>query len=445
MPFFHNMNKFLITIMLTLTAGLMPIAARGHKSATTTAKEATAPVLLLKLDDWRTLNYDSVRLRPSELFMPLIYSRFLQFTADSVNAAANTDAAGLDSHSEWLDSVSRAHDRAARTRFGAIVSHPELVHYNMDKLPEPPKEYVVKADPSRNQLTIAPFTTDDSKPGRPIDRRHIRRRNWLHTFTSSLHFTQAFISDNWYQGGENNINVLGDVEWQLDLNQKLHPNILFSNTMHYKIGIMTAHSDSLRNYSINEDNFQLNTKFGYKAIKNWYYSATLQFKTQFFNAYKSNTHNLAASLLSPGELNVGLGMTYNYVDPKKDRSVSLSVAPASYNMKICRDITRLSPESFGIDAGHHTKHNFGSNMECKFIWTFNANIGWTARLYAFTDYKYVQGDFENTFDFSITRHLETKLYLHLRYDSSRTRDAYWKYWQLKEILSFGLTYRFATT
>ena len=44
----------------------------------------------------------------------------------------------------------------------------------------------------------------------------------------------------------------------------------------------------------------------------------------------------------------------------------------------------------------------------------------------------------------VVRHLETKLYLHLRYDKSHTRDVDWRYWQLKEILSFGLTYRFAT-
>ncbi len=424
---------------------MMPISARGHKPLFA-VKERTVTVPQLKLDDWRTLNYDSVKLRPSGLFMPLIYSKFKQFAADSANIAPNgAHATGLGCHSEWLDSVSSAQNRVASTRFSAMLKHPELVRYNMEKLPEPPKEYVVKADPSRNKLSIDPFTPDNSKPGQPIDRRQFKRRNWLHTFTSSLHFTQAFISDNWYQGGENNINVLGDVEWQVNLNQNLHPNILFSNTVHYKIGMMTAHSDSLRNYSINEDNFQLNTKFGYKAIKNWYYSATLQFKTQFFNAYKSNTQQMTASLLSPGELNLGLGMTYNYTDPRKDRSVSVSVAPASYNLKICRDITKLDPTSFGIDAGHHTKHNFGSNLECKFSWTFNANIAWTARLYAFTDYKYVQGDFENTFDFSITRHLETRLYLHLRYDKSHARDVDWRYWQLKEILSFGLTYRFATT
>lgn len=54
------------------------------------------------------------------------------------------------------------------------------------------------------------------------------------------------------------------------------------------------------------------------------------------------------------------------------------------------------------------------------------------------------GDWENTVDFSITRHLSTRIFVHLRYDKSRPYNDTWKYWQLKEILSFGLTYRFST-
>ena len=69
---------------------------------------------------------------------------------------------------------------------------------------------------------------------------------------------------------------------------------------------------------------------------------------------------------------------------------------------------------------------------------------WSSRLYVFTNYSYVQGDWENTFDFSITRYLNTKIYTHLRFDKSHTWDPDWRYWQFKEILSFGLTYRFST-
>ena len=64
----------------------------------------------------------------------------------------------------------------------------------------------------------------------------------------------------------------------------------------------------------------------------------------------------------------------------------------------------------------------------------------------FTDYKYVQGDWENTLEFSINRYLSTRLFAHLRYDTSvpPLEGSKWKRWQFKEILSFGLSYKFST-
>ena len=385
-------------------------------------------------------------IQASTLLMPLIFER--QQTPDSLLTTPQLGASSTDKglnlgvENTWLKEAQTKRQRENALRYGAMIENPQLVKYNMATLPEPPEEYAVGADLSKSRLVITPVETEPVTV--EVEKVEIKPRNWLHTFKGSLHFTQAYVSDNWYQGGENNINVLGDIQWDCNLNQVLHPKWLFNNSLQYKLGVMTAHNDSLRHYAINEDNFLFSSQLGYKAVKNWYYSATLLFKTQFFNNYKSNTNTMTASFLSPAELNVGLGMTYNYKDKYETKVFTLSIAPLSYNLKICRDIDRLDPTTFGIDAGHHTKHSFGSTVEAKLNWKISNSITWESRFYAFTNYEYVQGDWENTFDFSITRHLNTKFYVHLRYDKSRPWHADWKYWQLKEILSLGLTYRFST-
>lgn len=324
-----------------------------------------------------------------------------------------------------------------------MIDNPDIVHFNEEALPKPPKEVVVGADPSKTELQVMPKNID-SNTFKPVDRREVKMHNWLHTFTGSLQGTQAYISNNWYQGGENNLNLLGDVQWDCNLNQNLHPKWLFNNTLHYRVGVATAKGDSLRNYSINEDNFQFNSQLGYKAVKNWYYSVTLLFKTQLLKSYVTNTRNLAASFLSSGELIMGLGMTYNYKDNDGYKVFTLSISPLSYNIKICRDIDNIDPTKFGIEAGHHTKQSFGSNVEAKFEWKITPSITWKTRFYAFTNYQYVQGDWENTFIFSVNRFLNTQIFTHLRYDKSQPWVENWKYWQFKEILSFGLTCKFAT-
>lgn len=402
------------TILLSILVLAAIVTARAQKSADTTSRY---------------------------MLMPLVFEK--QQSSSCNPKLDGEQTTGLKVENGWITNARRQWNWVNDMRYKLMIEHPELVHYNEQMLPKPPEQVIVETDPSATELTVATGIVNGEQ-FKPVDRREVKMHNWLHTFVGSLHGTQAYISNNWYQGGENNLNLLGDIQWDCNLNQKLHPNWLFNNSLHYRLGIATAKGDSLRKYSINEDNFQFNSQLGYKAVKNWYYSATLLFKTQFLNNYITNTRTLAASFLSSGELNVGLGMTYNYKDQDGYKVLTLSIAPLSYDMKICRDIINIDPTKFGIEAGHHTKHSFGSNFEMKFEWKITPSISWKTRVYAFTDYKYVQGDWENTFSFSVSSHLNTQIFTHLRYDKSRPWSEDWKYWQFKEILSFGLTYKFTT-
>lgn len=389
-----------------------------------------------------------VAQQSSDVLMPLVFENRLDDALDAHQASpltvfAPSTAPQLDVDDNWLTRERQRTARVKRARYRNMVAEPQLVAYNGRTLPELPRQHIIQADPTQAMLAV-PAPVVEQPDSVPTEEAPIKIHNWLHTFNSSLHFTQSYVSGNWYQGGENNLNILADINWECNLNQNVHPNWLFNNVLSYKLGVSTAHNDDYRKYMINEDNFLFTSQLGYKAVKHWYYSAMLQFKTQFFNNYKHNTNTMTATFLGPGELNLGLGMTYDYKDANGIKAVTVAIAPLSYNLKICRDITRLDPTTFGIDAGHHTKHSFGSNVEAKFTWKITPNIMWSSRLYVFTNYSYVQGDWENTFDFSITRYLNTKIYTHLRFDKSHTWDPDWRYWQFKEILSFGLTYRFST-
>ena len=75
-------------------------------------------------------------------------------------------------------------------------------------------------------------------------------------------------------------------------------------------------------------------------------------------------------------------------------------------------------------------------------WKICDEVTWSSRLFAFTNYDHIQGDWENTLNFTINKYLSTKLYAHLRYDDSVDKDPSWKYWQFNEILSFGFNYSF---
>ena len=404
-------------------------------------EEYDNPLLHLTLNNWRTLDYDSILLQPDFMFMPLIFEQQRECRDTLAIDVPNADKYSLNTDRAWLDDALARKERTREIRYQAMTTNPQLVKYNMNSLPEPPKKFVIVTDPTRNMLTVKEMK--ETAPTVQTTQDKIKYKNWIHTFTASLQFSQTYLSSNWYQGGNNNINALGDLKWIVELNQTLHPKYLFSNTIQYRAGINSTPSDTIRSYNLSEDLFQWNTTLGIKAVKNWYYSASMDFKTQFFNNYGTNSTVRQSSFLSSGELNLGIGMTFNYKSKDNWKVLSLSISPLSYNLKTCID-DLVDETRFGIEAGKHTRHNVGSKMELKFSCKFNESISWSTRLYVFSDYKFLQGDWENTIDFSVTRHLTARIFAHLRYDSSRPKDDKWKYWQLKEMLSIGLTWRFAT-
>ena len=335
----------------------------------------------------------------------------------------------------WLARKIAHNRRLESMKQNYMIENPNKVQYNIETLPIAPKRVFSTIDPSASKITV-----QQNIPTLEANiEADIKRRNWIHSFNSLLQFSQAYNSPNWYQGGTNDLNMLFNIEYNIKLNETFHPNLLFDNTFKYKLAINSTPNNP-RDYNINDDIFQINTKFGVRAAKRWFYSVQAQFKTQLFNGYDANNLPKTA-FLSPGELNVGLGMTYNYANEKKSFTFDASISPLSYNMKTCLD-TRINENDFGIATGRKTVSEMGSSGELKLKWNIAHNISFASRLFAFSDYSYFQGDWENTLAFNINRFLSTQINVNLRYDTSVPSDVDWHRLQLKEILSFGFSYNF---
>lgn len=383
-------------------------------------------------------------ISPAEL-RPAVFDHY--DIADTLSIAwPEPFSPGFDSDAfQWLDDANFANIMTRQLRQRYMVANPASVRYNERLLPEPPRQFHAVVDPLTAKLTFV----DDSIYALPVDKpkleMSIERRHWLHAFTGRIQFSQAYLSPNWYQGGSQNLTVLVNAAYDVKLNQTFHPKLMAEAHVSYNLAINSTPEDSLRNFNISQDLFQFNGKVGYKAFNKWWYSLTGSFKTQFFKNYEVNSPTLRAAFLSPAELNLGVGMTYSTANEKKTFAFDASISPFSWNMKTCIN-PAMNVADYNIEPGHKVAHEFGSSGEAKMTWKLRSNISWVSRLFVFTDYSYLQGDWENTFSFDINRFLSTQLYLHLRYDSSTPRldDSRWHTWQLKEILSFGFSYKFAT-
>ena len=313
----------------------------------------------------QTLNPDTVEvieelLLPEQVRFPMIFSRY------------NTDIARPDGFAEaarlldadnmnWADMAVMRDRRRQMLEQDFMIARPDLVPYNLDHMPRPPKEFVMEVDPTQAKITVSEFVRDQKEMEHVVEPLHLKPIHWLKNFDASLQFSQAYVSPNWYQGGNSNLNAILNVLYDVKLNPAFHPNLIFETSVQYKLGINNAPDDTVHSYNISEDLLQVNSKIGLKAAKRWYYSMNVQFKTQLLNNYRTNSNDLAAAFLSPGELNLGLGMTYNYENPKKTRVFRRPLAAVVQP----EDVHQLAPRPRGIRDGGGETHPEPVRFECR--------------------------------------------------------------------------------
>lgn len=265
----------------------------------------------------------------------------------------------------------------------------------------------------------------------------IRPNFWTHKGNGYVQFTQHYISDNWYKGGESTNALLSGLvlEANFDDRQRLE----FENKLEMKLGFVTAPSDTVHKYKTNADLFRLSSKLGVKAFKNWYYTLAGEFKTQFFGNYKTNTNDMISNFLSPAQLDITLGMDFK--QNKKNYSLSLLGSPLAYTFMYINNSKITDPAAFNVEPGHKTANLFGSKFTGNLTWKIIPSIVWESKLEYFTTYDTVIASWENTFNFVLNRYLSTKLFVHARYDDGvKLTDDNKSYFQLQELLSFGLNY-----
>jgi hypothetical protein len=260
---------------------------------------------------------------------------------------------------------------------------------------------------------------------------------WTHKGNGYLQFSQNHISDNWYKGGESTNSLLSGLV--LEANYDDQQRLEFENKFEAKLGFITAPSDTVHSYKTNADLLRITSKLGVKAFKNWYYTFSAEFKTQFFANYTTNTDNLISNFLSPMELDVTLGMDYKL--NKKNLTLSLLTSPLAYSYIGINDHNIVDPTSFNVEAGKYSANLFGSKFVGNMAWTIVKNVKWESKLEYFTTYETAIANWENTFDFALSRYLSTKVFVHVRYDDGvAISDANTSHFQLQEMLTFGLNY-----
>ena len=263
---------------------------------------------------------------------------------------------------------------------------------------------------------------------------------WNFSGRTSLTFTQSFISDNWYQGGEKNYYAML-ATLDLDMNYNDKDRLSWTNHFDFDLGFATYENGEALGIRTNTDKLRLESTLGYKLVKTLDLAAKVKAETQSLPFYSSD-NVLASAFASPLDANASLGL--NYKPNFGNFRMEIYLAPFSgYN---CRYVYHDDlAAAYGIETGHF-KQSFGTQLVVTVpTYKLTSFLDVYSRLEYYTNYKGGNDrvqllQWETKFNVALSKYFTASLMMNVRYDEAVAVIPVWGKWHLKELFTLGVAY-----
>jgi len=251
---------------------------------------------------------------------------------------------------------------------------------------------------------------------------------------------------NWIKGGENTIAIQTALELFAKYKNGYHT---WENKSLFKYGAIRQGEKTMRT---NEDKLNFSSSYGYKAFKKFYYSAQIEFKSQFapIYEYKDNTKTvLLSKFFAPATITLGTGMEYKPNDYSR-----LIVSPiTSKNTVVLSDT--VSHAKYSVSDDKYLRSETGLHVKMSYkhkVWK-NIEVNTEAEFFSnyFNNPQNVDVDWMLEITLPINYYVRTVLSTELIYDDDQEIPVYddqgkqvstTKALQMKELIKLGFEFKF---
>jgi hypothetical protein len=235
---------------------------------------------------------------------------------------------------------------------------------------------------------------------------------WTKGMLTEVGFSQVSLT-NWAAGGSGSVALNSYVNAHANYAKG---DMFWDNRGQLSYGFVQSFEDGYRK---SDDKIVIDSKWGYKAINKFYFSANFNFRSQFSPGfeYSGDKSTMVSKMFAPAYLTLGLGIDFK---PGNGKEFSLNFAPLTGNLVIVTD--SLLRAKYGNKPDEVGRLALGAQLKATLNKDLFKNLKVNTTLALFSDYlnkpQNIQVNWDLQLTYKLNKYLQTGLRTNLIYDDN---------------------------
>ena len=231
---------------------------------------------------------------------------------------------------------------------------------------------------------------------------------WTNGMLTELGFSQVSLT-NWAAGGSGSVALNSYINAHANYAKG---SMFWDNRIQLSYGFIQSYEEG---YKKSSDKIVIDSKWGYRAINKFYFSANFNFRSQFSPGFDGS--GKVSKFLAPAYTSLGLGIDYK---PGNGKDISINFAPFTGNLVIVTDPALR--EKYGNNNNKTARWELGAQLKASLSKDIIKNLKVNSYLTLFSDYlnkpQNIQVNWDLQLSYKLNKYMQAGIRTNLIYDDN---------------------------